>query len=83
MRGIKQEDNMKANEVVRTVMKDTGFTQTKLAEVLGYASTTGVNNRLKSDADMGTEVLIKFLSAMNCELVVRSTLKDKREWVIK
>lgn len=76
---------MRAKDVVREVMENTGFTQTKLAEVLGYASPRGVSNRLSpsKDADLNIETLIKFLSAMNCELVVRSTLKDKREWVIK
>lgn len=31
---------------------------------------------------MNVAVLVKFLEAMDCELVIRSTLSDKSEWVV-
>lgn len=31
---------------------------------------------------MNVAVLVKFLEAMDCELVIRSTLADKSEWTI-
>lgn len=31
---------------------------------------------------MNVAVLVKFLEAMDCELVIRSTLADKSEWVV-
>jgi hypothetical protein len=41
-----------------------------------------VANRLngKTTKDMNVATLVEFLSLMECEVVVRSTTKDKREW---
>ena len=41
-------------------------------------------NRLndKGIKDMNVSTLVKFLSLMDCEVVVRSTTEDKKEWVI-
>lgn len=75
---------MNAKQTVAEVMNLRGWSQKKLAEKLGYSTVTGVANRLngKNTKDMNVNTLVKFLSLMECEVVVRSTTKDKTEWVI-
>lgn len=75
---------MNAKQIVAEVMNIRGWSQKKLAEKLGYATVTGVANRLngKSTRDMNVDTLVKFLSLMECEVIVRSTTKDKKEWKI-
>ena len=75
---------MNSKQIVAEVMNLRGWSQKKLAEKLGYATATGVANRLngKNTKDLNVDTLVKFLSLMECEVVVRSTTKDKREWKI-
>lgn len=75
---------MNSKQIVAEVMNMRGWSQKKLADKLGYATVTGVANRLngKSTKDMNVATLVEFLSLMECEVVVRSTTKDKTEWVI-
>lgn len=75
---------MNAKQIVAEVMSLRGWSQKKLAEKLGYSTVTGVANRLngKNTKDMTVNTLVKFLSLMECEVVIRSTTKDKTEWVV-
>ena len=75
---------MNSKQIVAEVMNIRGMSQKNLAEKLGYATATGVANRLngKTTKDMSVATLVEFLSAMDCEVIVRSNLKDKNEWVI-
>ena len=75
---------MNSKQIVAEVMDMRGVSQKMLAEKLGYATVTGVANRLndKSTKDMNVNTLVQFLSLMDCELVIRSTTEDKKEWVI-
>ena len=75
---------MNSKQIVAEVMDMRGWTQKKLAEKMGYSTVTGVANRLngKNTRDMNVNTLVQFLSLMECEVVVRSTTKDKKEWVI-
>ena len=75
---------MNSKQIVAEVMNIRGMSQKNLAEKLGYATATGVANRLngKTTKDMSVATLVEFLSAMDCEVVVRSNLKDKNEWTI-
>ena len=75
---------MNSKQIVAEVMDMRGWSQKMLAEKLGYATVTGVANRLngKSTKDMSVSNLVQFLSLMDCEVVVRSRTKDKKEWVI-
>lgn len=75
---------MNSKQIVAEVMNMRGWSQKKLADKLGYATVTGVANRLngKSTKDMNVATLVEFLSLMECEVVVRSTTKDKTEWVV-
>lgn len=75
---------MNSKQIVAEVMEMRGLSQKMLAEKLGYATVTGVANRLngKSTKDMNVSTLVQFLSLMDCEVVVRSRTKDKTEWTI-
>ena len=75
---------MNSKQVVSEVMEMRGWSQKMLAEKMGYATVTGVANRLngKSTKDMNVTTLVQFLALMNCDVVVRSRTKDKKEWVI-
>lgn len=75
---------MNSKQIVAEVMNMRGWSQKKLAEKLGYATVTGVANRLngRNTKDMNVATLVQFLSLMECEVVVRSTTKEKQEWKI-
>ncbi|MEA5051418.1 MAG: hypothetical protein VB021_08135 [Oscillospiraceae bacterium] len=73
---------MKSKQIVSEIMKMRGFTNTALAEKLKYPAASGVSERLRGKQDMRVDTLVKFLEAMDCELVIRSTLKDKSEWEV-
>jgi transcriptional regulator with XRE-family HTH domain len=75
---------MNAKQIVAEVMNLRGWSREKLAKKLGYPTATGVANRLngKSTKDMNVNTLVKFLSPLECEVVIRSTTKDKKEWII-
>lgn len=75
---------MTAKQIVKEVMKIRGYTQKDIAEKLGYPTVTGVANRLNTNTtkDMSVDTLVKFLSAMDSEVVIRIKVGDKKEWVI-
>ena len=75
---------MNSKQIVAEVMDMRGWSQKMLAEKMGYATVTGVANRLngKTTKDMNVGTLVQFLSLMDCEVVVRSRTKDKKEWII-
>ena len=76
---------MTAKEIIKKIMKIRGFTLEVLRDKLGYKGVTAVSNRLndKATKDMSVDTLVKFAAAMDCEVLVRSKLTDKQEWVVK
>lgn len=73
---------MNAKEIVSEIMKKRGFTNAALAEKLNYPTTSGVSERLRGKQDMRADTLVKFLEAMDCELVIRSKLTPKFEYTV-
>lgn len=69
-------------ETIREVMNAKGFTNALLAKKCGYNTPSGVSTKFERKT-MNVDTLIKFLEAMDCELVIRSKTTDKSEWVIK
>ena len=69
-------------ETIREVMNAKGFTNALLAEKCGYNTPSGVSTKFERKT-MNVNTLIKFLEAMDCELVIRSKTTDKSEWVLK
>ena len=68
-------------EIVKTLMKDKGFSGATLAKKLGYNTPSAVTNRLQSKT-MTVEKLIELLAAMDCELVIKNTVGGKETFVV-
>lgn len=75
---------MNSKQIVADVMDMRGWTQKMLAEKMGYATVTGVANRLngKTTKDLNVNTLVQFLALMDCDVVVRSKTKEHKEWII-
>ena len=73
---------MNSKQALVEIMKLRGYNNTTLAAKMGYAHPSGISERLRGKLDMRVDVLVKLIEAMDCELVIRSTLKDKVEWVV-
>lgn len=73
---------MKSNIIIKDVMKLRGFSFNTLAAKLGKSTGSAISNPLSRENGMRINTLLEMASAMDCEVVIRSTLKDKSEWVI-
>ena len=73
---------MNGKKTVVEIMKARGFTNELLSKKLGYKTASGVSERLRGVQDMRVDTLVKFLEQMDCELIIRSTTKDKKEWKV-
>lgn len=73
---------MLGKDVVESAMKVRGMSMAVLAEKLGYATPSGVSQRLYGKQDMRVDTLAKFLKALDCKIVIKSNLSDKTVWVI-
>lgn len=60
---------MKSSEVIKTLMKEKKINQGEITQLLGMKSQSGVSQALARD--MKTSMLLRFLSCMDCELIVR------------
>lgn len=73
---------MKPNKVTRDVMKFRGYSNMSLAKKLGKSTPTTISNALSRENGMRIDTFLKMIEAMDCEVVVRSVLKDKTEWKV-
>ena len=79
---------MNSKDTVKEIMKVRGHNLRTLAGKLGYVSKngdvlpTGVAERLRGTSEMRVDTLVKFLEALDCELVIRSKTTDKLEWEV-
>jgi len=69
-------------EAVEVIMKLRGMSTPVLAKKLGYATASGVSERLRGSQDMRADTLAKFLDAMDCEIVIKSRLNDNTKLII-
>lgn len=74
---------MNGIKTVLEIMKLRGYTYARLAEKLGYKTASGVSERLRGTKDLRVDTMVKFLEQMDCELIIRSTTKDKMEWKVE
>ena len=61
---------MKANEIVKNIMSNKNITQSELTKMLNFKAQSAVSGVLNRDMKVST--LVKFLSALDCELVIRN-----------
>lgn len=73
---------MKVEEIIKSLMKIRGFSNQALAEKLGYTTASGVSEKLRRSQGMRLDTLVRMAEAMDCEVVIRSKLKDKGEWKV-
>ena len=74
---------MNGKQIVTEIMKKRGHTFASLAKSLGYPTASGVSERVRGKQDMRADTLVKFLEAMDCEVIIKSKLNDKMEWKIE
>lgn len=72
---------MTEKEMIVDVMKTLNINQTTLGEMAGYKSKSAITEILNRRG-MKIDILLKLLTAMDCELVVRHPDSGK-EWSIK
>lgn len=73
---------MNSKKIVKEAMKQRGYTYEYLANKVGLKTVSSVSERLRGTKEMRVDTLVKFLTEMDYELVIRSTTKDKAEWVV-
>ena len=73
---------MKPSIVIQEIMRLRGFSNMALAEKLGKSTASAVSNKLSRDKGMRIDAFIEMTKAMDCEIIVRSTLKDRTEWKV-
>lgn len=72
---------MNARTIISQIMKSKDITTIALSKKLGYNYPSGVTERLRGKKGIRDDVIVKFLKAMNCELIIRD--KDsEQEWVV-
>lgn len=76
-------------EVVKDIKRAKGISNAELARKLGYASASGVRERLERTSDknppkdMAVDTLVRYLEALGYELCVREQGKAKPAYTIK
>lgn len=73
---------MNSKKIVRNIMKMRGHTYESLANKLGYEKPNRVSERLRNSGEMRVDTLVKFLAEMDCELIIKSKLQGKEEWIV-
>ena len=73
---------MRGKEVVFEAMKLRGKNARMLADDMDYATASGVTERLRAKQDIRVDTLIAFLDALECDVIVKSRLLDKKTWVL-
>lgn len=62
---------MNEKEILKVVMKERKVTQEQLAKKLGYAAQAGVGRLLSRDGSLRVDTLVKLLSALDYDVVIR------------
>ena len=72
---------MNEKQIIRELISLRDYNQSILAEKAGLKRQSNVGEMLRSK-NLRVDNLIRLLNAMDCDLVVKSRLKDKREWEV-
>lgn len=79
---LKEGIVMQINLIMKSIMAIRGFTFRTLATKMGKSSHSTLANQLSRPNGMRVDKLLEMLDAMDCELVIRSKLSDKKEWTV-
>lgn len=72
---------MKANEIVKNIMSDKHITQSELTKMLNFKTQSAVSGVLNRDMKVST--LVKFLSVLDCDLVIKNKTNGNEQIVSK
>lgn len=73
---------MKVGKTIKTIFKERGKSYRQVSKELGYKHPSAVSNRLDDTRPITTDILLNILKELDCELVIRSTNKDRTEWIV-
>lgn len=73
---------MTDKEIIAEAMKAHNYNMSVLAKSLGYSHASGVTERMRGKQAMRCDTFVKFLAEMGFEVVVKSTLADKTEFLV-
>lgn len=71
---------MKPNEIIKEIMRARGYSNKSLADKLGKPTASAVSNPLSRENGMRIDTFLEMIEAMDCEVIIKSKLKDKTEW---
>lgn len=71
---------MNASELIKAVMSEKGYSAATLAKKLGCSTASFVSEKLRRENGMRTDWFVKMLNAMDCEIVIKDTIGEKKTW---
>lgn len=75
---------MNEKEIVREVMSMRSWSQAQLAKEAGFNSQSNITGLLNNNKNgIRIDNLVKMLSAMGCEVVVRDKMGSGKEWKVE
>ena len=74
-------EKMNLQDALKHLIRYRNMTYAYVANKMGVTLQT-VSDRLNKKNAMSVDTLLKMCEATDCELVIRSKMKDKVEWVI-
>ena len=73
---------MNASELVKAVMAEKGCSCATLAKKLGCSTPSFVSEKLRRENGMRTDWFVKMLNAMDCEIIVKDSMGNKKTWIL-
>ena len=80
-KSVGEKIEMNLQDALRQILKMRGWTYQRMADALG-TKLQNVIDKMNKRSGMTVAMLLKYCEATDCEVVVRSKLKDKTEWII-
>lgn len=69
---------MNSKEAIKTVMKMEKYTQTRMAETLGYANQSNVAETLRNSSSMQIRTFCAMCNALGYEVTIQPVRKGRR-----
>jgi transcriptional regulator with XRE-family HTH domain len=69
-------------EIIKTIMKSKKVNQTELSNRMGYAGQGALGRALSNKNGMRTDVLIKMVRALGCDLIIRDR-DNMKEYAVR
>ena len=73
---------MDLQSVLKVLINSRGYTYKAIGQIVGGKTTQAISDMLNKQSSMTVKALLKFLDALDCELVIRSRSDENDSWVI-